>query len=451
MTDGSAGTGCRCFLRGSTPSRSRSPASGRIEGGHPVSLGGETTLDAVLRPSTAVQIVVTAEAPVVDTGSTGLGTNLTQRAIETLPTGRNYSSVVQVAPGISSDADPKNEAQTTITVYGSSGAENAYYIDGVNTTGIEYGFQGKELNYEFIQEVNVKTGGYEAEFGRSTGAIINVITKSGSNEFHGDAFGYFDSDGFAPSRAGRLDRRHGRGIHAGRTSARTSAGTSGRTASGSSPPTTASTTRRTTCSGDLPGQSVKARATWAPASSRSAARTATPRGLGVSGPDDRHGRDQRREPHVERRPAHLQGRQDLGGHDYAARYEGIFGAHWIAAAQASRHEERNSVGPATSAGDVIQYQDASRDFFQTGGFGLIQLKDFRADGVRRLRLPLLRGPLDQGRDRVREGRGGGHQARIGRTARHDLRQHRRTRRRRSTSTPTGRRRTRLSTMRRSRS
>src|SRR5213076_1165089 len=103
-------------------------------------------------------------------------------------------SIVQVAPGVSSDANPSNPSQSTISVYGSSGAENAYYVDGVNTTNMEYGFQGKELNFEFIQEVDVKTGGYEAEFGRSTGGIINVITKSGGNELHGDAFGYYDND-----------------------------------------------------------------------------------------------------------------------------------------------------------------------------------------------------------------------------------------------------------------
>ncbi|HZI65898.1 MAG TPA: TonB-dependent receptor plug domain-containing protein, partial [Thermoanaerobaculia bacterium] len=117
--------------------------------------------------------------------SSTLGTNLTSRSIDTLPTGRNYASIAQVVPGVSSDANPDPIARSTITVYGSSGAENAFYIDGVNTTGVEYGFQGKDLNFEFIQEVQVKTGGYEAEFGRSTGGIINVITKSGGNEFHG--------------------------------------------------------------------------------------------------------------------------------------------------------------------------------------------------------------------------------------------------------------------------
>src|SRR6185295_11259295 len=90
--------------------------------------------------------------------------------------------------------NPSNGGQSSITVYGSSGAENAFYIDGVNTTNMEYGFQGKELNFEFISEVDVKTGGYEAEFGRSTGGIINVITKSGGNTFTGDVFGYTDTD-----------------------------------------------------------------------------------------------------------------------------------------------------------------------------------------------------------------------------------------------------------------
>src|SRR5205814_10264415 len=105
-------------------------------------------------------------------------------------------------PGVSTDASNNNAGQTSITVYGSSGAENSFFIDGVNTTNVEYGGQGKELNFEFIQEVDVKTGGYEAEYGRSTGGIINVITKSGGNEFKGDVFGYLDNDSLqAPAKS----------------------------------------------------------------------------------------------------------------------------------------------------------------------------------------------------------------------------------------------------------
>ena len=121
-----------------------------------------------------------------------------------------------------------------MNVYGSTGSENAYFIDGVNTTGIEYGAQGKNLNFEFVQEINVKTGGYEAEFGRATGGTINVITKSGGNEFHGDVFGYDDRDsrqnptsartsGRSPARsAGRSCRAATRGPTTASTSAATS-------------------------------------------------------------------------------------------------------------------------------------------------------------------------------------------------------------------------------------
>src|SRR6185295_14953729 len=93
-----------------------------------------------------------------------------------------------------------------VTVYGATGLENAYIIDGVNTTGVKTGTQAKSLNNEFIQEVEVKTGGYEAEYGRVLGGTINVITKSGGNEFHGDVFGYYDSDGLAADDKRGSDR-----------------------------------------------------------------------------------------------------------------------------------------------------------------------------------------------------------------------------------------------------
>src|SRR3954470_18206975 len=161
----------------------------------PVALGKETAVDAVLSPAMTETITVGSFAPPIDTSSTTLGTNLNATQIETLPTARNYSSVAQITPGVSTDAIQSDDKQTpTITVYGSSGAENAFYVDGVNTTNSEYGFQGKELNFEFIEALEVKTGGYEAEYGRATGGIINVITKSGSNELHGDLFGYDTSD-----------------------------------------------------------------------------------------------------------------------------------------------------------------------------------------------------------------------------------------------------------------
>jgi outer membrane receptor for ferrienterochelin and colicin len=346
-----------------------------------VSLGNDTTLDAVLRPAATAEVVVTGEAPVVDTGSTSLGTNLTSRTIETLPTGRNYSSVVQVVPGTSSDADPKNASQSTITVYGSSGAENSFYIDGVNTTGIEYCFQGKELNYEFIQEINVKTGGYEAEFGRSTGAVINVITKSGSNEFHGDAFGYLDENSLRASAKPVVStggtvtgfKREDYGAAVGgpiwkdriwffaaydrvhNTTDNVLEGVSSESVS-----------TRNLGSGKL---------TFHLGDSHSVVLT------GFQDPTTDTGAINDSNHTLNGDPLTYEGRQDVGGQDYAGRYEGIFGSHFTAAATISRHTERNSVGPATAEGDVIQYQDAANDFFQTGGFGLIQLKNFKRTAI----------------------------------------------------------------------
>jgi outer membrane receptor protein involved in Fe transport len=76
------------------------------------------------------------------------------------------------------------------SVAGASGPENNYILDGVNVTDPAFGGSGANLPFEFVQEVEIKTGAYGPEYGRSTGGIFNVITKSGGNQFHGDVFGY---------------------------------------------------------------------------------------------------------------------------------------------------------------------------------------------------------------------------------------------------------------------
>ncbi|MEP6801399.1 MAG: TonB-dependent receptor plug domain-containing protein, partial [Acidobacteriota bacterium] len=102
-------------------------------------------------------------------------------------------SIVQSQPGVQTDYGETQGRSLALSVYGSTSAENLFIVDGVNTTNVIKGFQGKSLNPEFIQEVEVKTGGYQAEYGRNTGGVINVITKSGGNEFHGDVFGYYNN------------------------------------------------------------------------------------------------------------------------------------------------------------------------------------------------------------------------------------------------------------------
>lgn len=157
-----------------------------------VSMGSTTRVDAIMAPAFSDEVVVTSEAPLVNTSDTTVGVDLSSDFYDSLPVGRNYTAVASVTPGAQADASGQ-------TFYGSSGAENAYYIDGANTTGIEFGTQGTALNFEFIDEVQVKTGSYSAEYGRATGSVINVVTKSGGNEFHGDVFGYYDADSLQAS------------------------------------------------------------------------------------------------------------------------------------------------------------------------------------------------------------------------------------------------------------
>jgi TonB dependent receptor/Carboxypeptidase regulatory-like domain/TonB-dependent Receptor Plug Domain len=352
-----------------------------------VDLDKETTVNAVLHPAVAESITVTGEVPVVDITSPAMGTNLDSRAVETLPTGRNYSSVVQITPGVSSDANPENTDQSTITVYGSSGNENVFYIDGVNTTGTEYGFQGKELNFEFIQAVDVKSGGYEAEFGRSTGAIINVITKSGGNEYHGDAFGYYDNDSL--QRTAR-QVTSSNGTVTGFTKKDYGADVGGflikdriwffgaydrvdNTTNSLPPPGQGGAQPSQVVATDSTRDLAAAKVTFHLTQSQTAIATF------FQDPRDDTGAIIDANHSLNGEPLTFDGKRVFGGKDYALRYEGLFGSSWVASGQVSRHNEANSVVPATSAGDVIEFRDSTNGFFQTGGFGLIQDKTFKRD------------------------------------------------------------------------
>jgi len=132
-------------------------------------------------------IVVTAEQPLIDTTTTTVGSNYTTDYVENIPTARSYLSVMNLTPGVTGS----DGTSGGMVINGASGTESNYIIDGLNTTDIEVGTQGKGLNFDFVEEVQVKTGGYEAEFGQSMGAVVNVITKSGGNEFHGSVFYYW--------------------------------------------------------------------------------------------------------------------------------------------------------------------------------------------------------------------------------------------------------------------
>jgi hypothetical protein len=168
---------------------------GNVEKSSAVALDATATVNLVLSLTAKEAVMVTGEAPMVDTTSTTGGTSYTSKVMESLPLGRNYAEIIRSNPGVNQDQGDTQGRALSLTVYGATSVENQFIIDGVNTTNVIRGFQGKAINGEFIQEVEIKTGGYQAEYGRALGGVINVITKSGGNEFHGDGFVYYDSFG----------------------------------------------------------------------------------------------------------------------------------------------------------------------------------------------------------------------------------------------------------------
>ncbi len=168
---------------------------GKVEKKATVSLERRASVFLQLALSTTAEVTVTGEAPIVDSTSTTTGSNYNAAIMNKLPLGRNYAQIVFTQPGVQADFGETQGRSLAISIYGSTSSENLFLIDGVNTTNVIKGFQGKDINGEFIQEVEVKTGGYQAEYGRNTGGVVNVITKSGGNEFHGGAFGYFSDTG----------------------------------------------------------------------------------------------------------------------------------------------------------------------------------------------------------------------------------------------------------------
>jgi hypothetical protein len=158
-----------------------------------VRLGGTAEVDFVLEPLLTEDVLVLGDATAVDLASTTTGTGYTSPVITRLPVSRNYGDVVRLNPGVSTDRGDTQGRSLALAIYGATSAENQWIIDGVNTTNAFKGVQGKAINNEFVQEVEVKTGGYQAEYGRALGGIVNVVTKSGGNVFRGDAFAYYDS------------------------------------------------------------------------------------------------------------------------------------------------------------------------------------------------------------------------------------------------------------------
>src|SRR5437588_1668601 len=161
--------------------------------------GRTSSLRMQLEPGAVSEIVeVSANAVTVDTTSSATGSNLNDAFYASVPVPRNVSGLFYVAPGV---ADSGQAGRANPSISGGSGLENLYVADGVNITdpafgglGIFtriYGSVGTGINLSFIKEVQVKTGGFEPQYGQSAGGVVQIVTKSGGKVFHGAIGGYF--------------------------------------------------------------------------------------------------------------------------------------------------------------------------------------------------------------------------------------------------------------------
>jgi hypothetical protein len=159
-----------------------------------VTLGNTTPVDISLQigsASNVVDVTATDEVQPIDPTGIKVQTNLTAKQIELLPKGTTFTGVLKAVPGTRQEANSGG-----FQVDGASGSENSFIVDGQEVNNFRTGaLRGNQtLPTQFISEVSLKSSGFEAEFGGATGGVINVVTKGGTNQWHGEFGSQFTSN-----------------------------------------------------------------------------------------------------------------------------------------------------------------------------------------------------------------------------------------------------------------
>ena len=186
-------------------------------------VGHLPTVDFVLEIGKASQVVeVNSATPVIDTTTNVTTTNVTEAVINNIPHGTSFQSVIQFAPAARNEPLMGNTSSMALTsfnsvatgngngnsqagstvnggtfgfsVAGGSDSENSYLVEGQETANLIGGFSHTNVPFQFIQEVEIKNSGIQAEHGGALGGVVNVVMRKGSNQFHGSVFSEFEND-----------------------------------------------------------------------------------------------------------------------------------------------------------------------------------------------------------------------------------------------------------------
>jgi hypothetical protein len=159
-------------------------------------VGRFPTLDITMEiGAVAESVEVNAQSLMIDVTQSKVQTNISDNLLMNVPTqSRSFQSVIQFAPGARTEPLQSNNQSNNgngFQIDGASNSENAYLVEGQETASLQDGHSAVNVPMDFIQEVQVKTSGFEAEYGGALGGVVNVIQKRGSNEYHGSVFLYY--------------------------------------------------------------------------------------------------------------------------------------------------------------------------------------------------------------------------------------------------------------------
>ncbi len=157
-----------------------------------VQLGAATGIDIKLEVGQVTEsVIVSGAAAMVDTQSSTSAVAVDRSFFDTLPKGRSFYDLIGIAPGA------RNEGKAGgYQVDGASGSENTYYLEGMEVTNIQTGVLSDQnkMPVEMVQQVQIKNGVMDAQYGGAMGGVVNAVLRSGTNEFHGEAGFYFNND-----------------------------------------------------------------------------------------------------------------------------------------------------------------------------------------------------------------------------------------------------------------
>jgi hypothetical protein len=200
-SDGQGGYSVRQLVPGSYNVTVNAPGFGKVEAaGVAITVGGMAELPVTLSIAGGKEIVeVSSQADIVETSRSSTTDTIGQRRIDNLPiNGRNYINFTLTDSQVVRDNAPNTGAAPTsgLNISGQRARSNLVNVDGADATDNSVNGVRSTVSQEAVQEFQIITNSYAAEYGRASGGVVNIITRSGSNDFHGDVYGYLRNRNF---------------------------------------------------------------------------------------------------------------------------------------------------------------------------------------------------------------------------------------------------------------